>query len=132
MSTINLTEQSFETTVNKPGIVLVDWWASWCGPCKAFGPVFEKVSEAHPEAVFAKVDTEAEPDLAGAFQVRAIPTLSILRDGVMIFHQAGMLPRAALEDLLKQASALDMDKVKQEIAAERAAAGSKPEAHAAA
>lgn len=124
MSTINLTEQTFETTVNKPGIVLIDWWASWCGPCKAFAPVYEQVSKTHPEAVFAKVDTEAQPSLAGAFEVRAIPTLSILRDGVLLFHKAGMLPAKALEDLLRQTAALDMEQVKSEIAAQTSKAAS--------
>lgn len=120
MSTVDLTQQSFEETVQQKGIVLIDWWASWCGPCKAFAPVFERVSRVHPEAVFAKVDTEANPELAAAFEIRAIPTLSILRDGVLLFHRAGMVSASALEDLLKQTSALDMDQVKQEIAAQQA------------
>jgi thioredoxin 1 len=124
MSTVNLTEETFETTVNKPGIVLVDWWASWCGPCKAFAPIYEQVSKTHPEAVFAKVDTEEQPSLAGAFEVRAIPTLSILRDGVLLFHKAGMLPAKALEDLLRQTAALDMEQVKSEIAAQTSKAAS--------
>jgi thioredoxin 1 len=119
MSTVNLTETSFETTVKKEGIVLIDWWASWCGPCKAFAPVYEKVSGTHPEATFAKVDTQAEPGLAAAFEIRAIPTLSILRDGVLIFHKAGMVPAAALEDLIKQTSALDMDEVKRELSTQQ-------------
>ena len=118
MSTINLTDKTFDATMKKEGIVLIDWWATWCGPCRAFAPVFEAVAKAHPDVVFAKVDTEAEPGLASAFDVRAIPTLSILRDGVLIFHRAGMVSRAALDDLVKQARAVDMAAVKKDIAAE--------------
>lgn len=122
MSTVNLTEKTFESTVQKPGIVLIDWWASWCGPCKAFAPVYEKVSDAHPEAVFAKVDTDAERSLAQAFEIRNIPTLSILRDGVLLFHRPGMVPAKALEDLIKQTSALDMEQVKKEMSEQKAKA----------
>jgi thioredoxin 1 len=120
MSTVDLTEKSFESTVSKQGVVLIDWWASWCGPCKAFAPTYERVSAAHPEAVFAKVNTESQPGLASAFDIKAIPTLSILRDGVLLFHRPGMLTAKALEDLLRQTAALDMEKVKSEIAAEQA------------
>lgn len=120
MSTVELTQGTFEKTVQQKGIVLIDWWASWCGPCKAFAPVYERVSRAHPEVVFAKVDTEASPTLAAAFEIRAIPTLSVMRDGVLLFHRAGMLSASALADLIAQARALDMEKVKQDIAAERA------------
>jgi thioredoxin 1 len=119
MSTIDLTEETFETTVQQQGIVLIDWWASWCGPCKTFAPVYEKVSSTHPEAVFAKIDTEAQPGLAAAFEIKAIPTLSILRDGVLLFHRAGMIPATALEDLIKQTGALDMAEVRKEIAAQQ-------------
>lgn len=124
MSTVDLTDKSFETTVNKKGLVLIDWWASWCGPCKAFAPTYERVSATHPEAVFAKVDTQAQPGLAAAFEIKAIPTLSVLRDGVLLFHKPGMLTAKALEDLLRQASALDMDEVKGEIAAAQSKAAS--------
>jgi thioredoxin 1 len=120
MSTINLTEETFDETVGKQGIVLIDWWAAWCGPCRAFAPVYEQVSKSHPEAVFAKVDTESEPALAAAFNVQAIPTLSILRDGMLIFHRPGMLPAKSLEDLIKQAGALDMEALKKEAEEERA------------
>ena len=122
MSTVDLTQDKFETTVNQKGIVLIDWWASWCGPCKAFAPVYERVSSKFPDAVFAKVDTEAQPGLASSFEIRAIPTLSILRDGVLLFHRAGMVPAAALEDLIKQTAELDMEEVKKDIAQQQAKA----------
>jgi len=117
MSTVDLKEEAFESTVNREGIVVIDWWASWCGPCRAFAPIYEKVAAKHPDIVFAKIDTEDQRGLAATFEIRSIPTLSILRDGVMVFHQPGMLPQAALEDLVKQARALDMKKVKGEAAA---------------
>jgi len=116
MATIDLTAQTFEPTVAKDGIVLVDLWAEWCGPCKSFAPVFDKVSEAHPQLTFAKVDTEAEQDLAGGLGVMSIPTLMLFRDGVLLFNQAGALPEAALEDLISQAEGLDMEQVKADLA----------------
>jgi len=103
MSTINLTDKTFDATMKKEGIVLIDWWATWCGPCRAFAPVFEAVAKAHPDVVFAKVDTEAEPGLASAFDVRAIPTLSILHNSVVTFHRAGIVSREMLDDLIAQA-----------------------------
>lgn len=116
MTTVNLTEATFEETVKGDGVVLVDLWAEWCGPCKAFAPVFEKVSDAHPGATFAKVDTEVEQGLASALGIMSIPTLMVFRDGVLLFNNPGALPEAALEDLVAQAEGLDMDAVRKEMA----------------
>jgi thioredoxin 1 len=116
MATVNLTKDGFQGAVDKDGILLVDWWAAWCGPCRMFGPVFERVSEKHPDAVFAKVDTEAEQELAGAFGIRSIPTLMIFRDRVLLYAEAGALPEQALEDLVGKVKALDMDDVRRRIA----------------
>lgn len=115
MATVNLTKDTFEETVLNNDIVLVDFWADWCGPCKMFAPTYEKVSENHDGVVFAKVDTEAEQELAAYFQIRSIPTLMIFRDQIGIFSQPGALPETALEDLIKQTKELDMDAVRQEI-----------------
>lgn len=114
--TIELTTQNFKDTIEKDGIVLIDWWAPWCGPCRTFGPIYEKVAGEHPDVTFAKVNTENEPELAGSFDIRSIPTLMILRDRVLLFSQAGALPEAGLQDLLRQVRALDMDQVRAEIA----------------
>jgi thioredoxin len=112
--TIELTEKTFTETV-KQGIVLIDWWAAWCGPCRAFAPVFERAAVAHPDVVFAKVDTEAEPLLASAFEIRSIPTLMAFRDGILVFEQAGALPPAALERLIALVRELDMDDVRRQV-----------------
>ena len=120
MSTIELTADTLETTIATNDIVLVDWWASWCGPCRMFAPVFEEAATQHPDIVFGKVDTEAQQALAGAFGIQSIPTLMIFRQQVLLYNQAGALPQHALEELVGKARALDMDAVKAEIAAEQA------------
>ena len=112
MSTTALTKDTFEDTVIGDGIVLVDWWASWCGPCMSFAPVFEEASERHADVTFAKVDTEAEPVLAQEFNIRSIPTIMAIREGVVVFQQAGALPERALESLIEQVRELDMAEVK--------------------
>jgi thioredoxin len=123
MATVELTKDNFDQTVNGNAIVIVDFWAPWCGPCRGFAPVFEKAAEAHSDVVFAKVNTDEQQELAGAFGIRSIPTLMVFREKVIIFQQAGALPGSALEQVLVQAKALDMAKVHQEIAAQQKAAG---------
>ncbi len=123
MTTVNLTETDFETTITSNDIVVVDWWASWCGPCRAFAPTFEAAADANPDIVFGKVDTEAEQGLAGGAGIQSIPTLMMFRDGILLYSQPGALPAAALDDLIGQIRALDMDEVRAQIAAEAAPAG---------
>jgi thioredoxin 1 len=117
MATVELTSANIESVVDEGGLVLVDFWASWCGPCRMFGPVFERASERHPDAVFGKVDTEAQQELAASFDISSIPTLMIIRDKVVLYAQPGALPEQALEELISQARQVDMDEVRASLAA---------------
>jgi len=118
MATKTLTEANFDEVTRGDGIVLVDFWASWCGPCRVFGPVYGKVSSNHEDVVFGKVDTEAEYELASRYDIRSIPTIMAIRDGVIVFEQPGALPEGALESLISQVRALDMDDVRRQVAAQ--------------
>lgn len=121
-TTLELTKENFDQTVTDNEFVLIDFWASWCGPCKSFAPVYEKAAGDNPDMVFGKVDTEAQPELAQAFGIQSIPTLMIVRDQVAVFAQPGALPEAALEDVIGQARQLDMDEVRKSVAEEQAKA----------
>jgi thioredoxin 1 len=121
VATIDLTNESFEKTVNENPMVIIDFWAPWCGPCKGFAPVYEKASEAHPDVVFAKVNTDEQQELAGSFGIRSIPTLIVFREKVILFQQAGALPGNALEQVITQAKSLDMAKVHAEVAGQQQA-----------
>lgn len=119
MATTEMTRDNFEEMVSSNDLVLVDFWASWCGPCRSFAPTYDKVSEAYPDVVFAKVDTEAEQELAASFNIMSIPTLMIIREQVVLFSQAGALPESALVDLVDKASALDMVEVHRQVNEEK-------------
>jgi thioredoxin len=118
VATVDLTKDNFEQTVKENAMVIVDFWAPWCGPCRGFAPVYEKASQQHPDVVFGKVNTDEEQELAGGFGIRSIPTLMVFREKVILFQQAGALPANALEQVITQAKSLDMAKVHQEIAAQ--------------
>jgi len=121
VATLELTKDNFKDTIENGGIVFIDWWAEWCGPCKAFAPVYQRVAAANPDITFAKIDTDKEQELATAFSIRSIPTLMIFRDGIPLFAQPGALPQESLEELVQKVKALDMDEVRRSLAQQREA-----------
>lgn len=124
MATLDITGDNFNQTIADNPIVLLDFWAQWCGPCRSFGPIFEAASEAHPDLLFGKIDSDAEQALAGNFGIRSIPTIAVIREGVMVFRESGALPASALEQVIAGVRGLDMAEIHAEIAAEAAKAGS--------
>ena len=128
MATVALTGENFQEHVEKPGILIIDWWAPWCGPCRTFGPIYDKASERHAaDAVFGKVNTEEQPELAGTFGIQSIPTLMVFRDQILVFARPGLLPGSALDELIGKVKALDMDDVRKQIAAAEAQEGEESE-----
>ena len=125
MALVNLTEATLNETIENNNTVIIDFWAPWCGPCKSFGPIYEKTAEQYPDIVFGKVNTEDEQAVAGQFQIRSIPTTVILKEGIMIFQQAGVMPEEALKDVIRQVQELDMDAVRKEIEEQQAKEGAK-------
>lgn len=125
MSTLEITKENFQSTYEQNDIVILDFWAEWCGPCKSFAPVYEKVSEKFPKIIFGKIDTEAQPELAAHFEIRSIPTIMVIREGIELFFQPGAINEELLTELATKVSALDMDEVKKQIALEEAEAEGK-------
>lgn len=115
-NTREITAKNFEETIEKGGVVLLDWWAPWCGPCRSFAPVFEKAATAHPDIVFGKINTDEQQDLAQAFEIRSIPTLMVFREGILLFAQPGAIPGSVLEQVIAKVKSIDMEEVKKEIA----------------